>query len=350
MPLRHATMLLAALTFFAWNVPAQQLQIPPQGAYTGAYMDWGENEDDVTYEKIVAFEKMVGKPQAIVAFSSYWGTHVFPKEQAAMVIRYGAVPLIYWSPWGPPYEQNKPQPRYSLDNILNGKFDTYIRTWARAARDTKTPLLVAWGLEMNGTWFPWSGPCQGGTETRVFGNPQKPDGPERYVAAYHRVVDLVRAEGASNIAWVFHVQNYSWPVAEWNTMARYYPGDHYVDWLGVSVYGKQTDRWDWLTFDTVMRKPYAELAKLNATKPIMLAEWGVGEFPRMGDKAAFFDEAFVAMKKDYPRLKAAVYWHERWQNTDELYSNLRVNSSPRALEAYRRGVADPFWLGRPVIR
>lgn len=41
----------------------------------------------------------------------------------------------------------------------------------------------------------------------------------------------------------------------------------------------------------------------------------------------------------YPRLKAAVFWHERWQNrADEVdesakenagkYSDLRVNSSP----------------------
>ncbi len=328
---------------------AQRLAVPKQGAYTGAYIDWGDTEDDVSYEKIVAFDKLVGKPQAIIAFSSFWGTEVFPSRQVDAVRKYGAIPLIYWSPWGPPYEQNKPQPRFDLVNIINGKFDPYIRAWARSARAIPIPILVSWGLEMNGTWFPWGGPCQGGGETRLYGSQSRADGPEKYVAAYRHVVDLVRSEGVKNISWVFHAQNYSWPVESWNTMSHYYPGDDYVDWLGMSVYGKQTQRWDWLTFDTVMRKPYAELSELNATKPIMLAEWGVGEFPRMGDKAAFFDEAFASMKKDYPRLKAAVYWHERWQNDNELYSNLRVNSSPRALDAYRRGVADPFWFGRPVI-
>jgi hypothetical protein len=52
-------------------------------------------------------------------------------------------------------------------------------------------------------------------------------------------------------------------------------------------------------------------------------------------------------RRNYPRLKAAVFWHERWQNADGSYSNLRVNSSPGSLKAYREGVADPFWLGRP---
>ena len=56
------------------------------------------------------------------------------------------------------------------------------------------------------------------------------------------------------------------------------------------------------------------------------------------------------MRTRYPRLKAAVYWHERWQNDDNSYSNLRANSSVEALEAYRKGVADPAWLGYPIWR
>ena len=349
--MKFCTFLFPIFLGFAATGPlqAQHLQIPVKGAYTGAYMDWGDLEDEVTYEKILAFEKLAGRPQAIVAFSSYWGTGGFPLHQLEAIQKYGAVPLIYWSPWGPPYEQNKPQPRFSFDNILAGKFDDYIRDWARHARDAKTPILVAWGLEMNGDWFPWGGACQGGGETKKFGNPAKPDGPEKYIATYRHIVDLVRKEGAKNIEWVFHAQNYSWPIAPWNTMACYYPGDNYADWLGLSVYGKQIARWDWLKFNTVMRKPYQEIAEIHPTKPILLAEWGVGEFPRDGNKADFLDEAFASMKKDYSRLKAAVYWHERWQNDNLLYSNLRINSSPNSLTAYQRGIRDPFWIVRPIL-
>jgi hypothetical protein len=50
----------------------------------------------------------------------------------------------------------------------------------------------------------------------------------------------------------------------------------------------------------------------------------------------------------YPRLKAAIFWHERWQNDDGSYSNLRVNSSRASLQAYRDGLANPFWIGRPI--
>ena len=43
-------------------------------------------------------------------------------------------------------------------------------------------------------------------------------------------------------------------------------------------------------------------------------------------------------------------WNFISQNEDESYSNLRVNSSPEALEAYRKSVADPYWLGNLILR
>src|SRR5438445_811025 len=50
------------------------------------------------------------------------------------------------------------------------------------------------------------------------------------------------------------------------------------------------------------------------------------------------------------RFKAAVYWHERWQNADGSYSNLRVNSSIESLRAYRGGIAHADWLGDLILR
>jgi hypothetical protein len=54
--------------------------------------------------------------------------------------------------------------------------------------------------------------------------------------------------------------------------------------------------------------------------PIMLAEWGIGEFPDSGDKAQWIEEAFGIMKSRFPRLKAAVFWSERWQNDDGTWT------------------------------
>ena len=44
---------------------------------------------------------------------------------------------------------------------------------------------------------------------------------------------------ADNILWVFHVNYNDWPNESWNRFENYYPGDDYIDWLAVSIYGAQ---------------------------------------------------------------------------------------------------------------
>jgi hypothetical protein len=330
-----------------WLARPVHLVVPEQGAYTGAYMDFGEKEDGVTLKKIEAFEKAVGKHQAIVASSSYWGEQSFPLQNLKIITRHGAIPIIYWSPWDRPYVEGQGPDRFSVGRILAGKWDVYIDSWAMQAKVFRRPFFVSWGLEMNGTWFPWSGYFYGGGKVLSKGSYA---GPSLYKKAYRYIVDRARAVGATNIIWVFHVQNYSYPKDEWNQPKEYYPGDGYVDWLAMSAYGKQFVKNPWVSPQDAMTWAYDDLCSINSNKPIMLAEWGVGEFPKDGDKARWITEAFGIMKTRFSRLKAAVFWSERWENDDGTYSNLRVTSSRRALEAYRRYVADSFWLDTPVYR
>ena len=326
--------------------PAGPVPVPVQGAYTGAYVDFGDGEDHVTLVAIGKFERLVGRHQAIIASSSFWGRGSFPLENCRLIDGHGSVPLLYWSPWGPPYEQGedvKPD-AFSLAHIVAGDCNVYIDRWAVAARAFGKPLLVSFACEPNSNWFPWAGKFNGGNR----------GGPEMYKRAYRYVVDRLRAAGVTNIAWVFHANSTSHPEKAWNDMARYYPGPDYVDWLGMSAYGQiapgDGDE-DWVSWSDAMDKPYAELAALDSSKPIMLAEFGVGEFPDSGNKAKWLQAAFAGMNSGrYPRLKAAVFWHERWQNKDESYSDLRVQSSPASLKAYAAGVANPFWLDHlPII-
>ncbi|MCJ7602727.1 MAG: glycoside hydrolase family 26 protein [Desulfobulbaceae bacterium] len=321
---------------------------PAAGAFTGAYIDFGEYEDEVTLEAIEKFEIMVSKHQAIIASSSYWGEQKFPKKNVEIICRHGSIPLIFWSPWDRPYEEDRPPDRFSLNNILAGKWDGYIDQWADEARAIDKPMLVSWGLEMNGEWFPWSGVHYGGGRpVAAADQPAKYAGPELFRQAFRYVVTRVKARGADKILWVFHANNLSFPSAPWNAISRYYPGSDVVDILALSVYGKLFSYTPWVSLEKAMDSSYRELCILDADKPLIVAEWGVGEFPKSGDKAAWIEQAFAAYKKKYPRVKAAVYWHERWQSKDETYSNLRVNSSPEALTAYRQAVADPYWLGSP---
>ena len=326
------------------------LALPAEGAYTGAYVDFGDGEDGVTLEGIEKFQQLVGKHQSIISFGSFWARQKFPTEQVNLARSYGAVPLLYWSPWEAPFDQNRGPDRFSLDKILDGTWDHYIDQWADGAKAVPEQFFVSFACEMNGTWFPWSGTFYGkGTLLSADKNAPLWSGPEKYKQAYRYVVDRVRARGATNVLWVFQVNNYSYPNAPWNLAAAYYPGPAYVDWLAMSLFGKQYAKEDWDVFLPLLDWPYKELCRLDPDKPIMIAEWGVAEPHGDGDKAAWFSDGCKAMiSKNYPRLKAAIVWHERWENGDGTFSNLRVNSSRSALKGYREGIASPLWIDHPI--
>ena len=340
----------------------RQLLLPEHGIYTGAYVNFGEQEDDVTLEKIEAFEELVGKHQAIIASSSYWGEQTFPAANLKLIARHGAVPLVFWSPWDRPYTEDRGPDKYSLTSILAGAHDAYIDRWADGARELGGPIVLSFGNEANGSWFPWSGKYYGGGNPIPGSDPPRFEGPETFKRAWRYLVDRFRARGAANVQWVLHVMDYSIPNEEWNLVEQYYPGADYVDWLGFSLYGSQFPSDEgYPNFFSCFDWPYTELAELDPNKPIMLCEWGVGEFPEVGDKGDWIRGAWKIMSQSdkYPRLKAAVFWHERWQNSASSggtdgentgkYSDLRVNSSAGALRAYREGVASPFCIATPLF-
>jgi hypothetical protein len=306
-----------------------------EGVFYGAYMDFGETEDTVTLEGIEKFEKLGGKRPAIIASSSYWGQQTFPSKNLALIARHGAVPLVFWSPWDKPYTEQKGPDRFALTEILAGKWDAYIDSWGDSAKAFGKPFFVSFCNEMNGDWFPWSGCFYGGEN----------GGPDVFKKTWRYVVDRVRARGASNISWVLHLNAFPGENDVWNMMASYYPGDDYVDWLGLSIYGKQFyGEGNWAYFRDLIAWPYEEVTEIAPDKPVMVAEFGCGDFPKSGSKAQWLRDA-LTMIPTFPRIKAAVYWHERWQNEDGTFSNLRINSSPATLAAFRQGIADSRWLG-----
>ena len=344
----HAAILFGIATLAVLGSPAthaeqapgtKKLLPPPEGAYFGAYMDFGETEDTVTLEGIDKFEKLAGKKPAIIASSSYWGEQTFPTENLQLINRHGAVPIVFWSPWDKPYMQNRGPDKFSLKEILAGRWDAYIDMWADAAKNFGQPFFVSFCNEMNGDWFPWSASYYGGGEP----------GAEVCRQAWRYVVDRTRARGASNIMWVLHLNNYAAFNMPGGEMARFYPGSEYVDWLGLSVYGKQfREDGNWAFFKELIDWPYTEIAAIDPHKPIMLAEFGVGDFPKSGSKAQWISDA-LSMPVRYPRIKAAIYWHERWQNEDGAYSNLRINSSQAVLDAFNKYLAYPYWISTPVF-
>lgn len=302
----------------------------------------------MTAARIEGFERLSGRELAWVYVSDNWIDGIrFPARSVATIRSSGAVPFIRLMPRST-WDEYRVDPSYSMTSILRGRHDEALRAWARAAARVRGPLMVEFGTEVNGAWFPWNGRWNGGATTSRYGDPRWPDGPERFRDAYRHVVRLFRAEGAHNVTWVFHADSSPEPEADWNDMRWYWPGDAFVDWIGLSAYGPQQPGEELEPFDDVLAHGYAEASRLSPTTPLALLEFAIaddGETTGQSgarDEAAWTRAAFAAIEAGrYPRLRGVAWWHERWTNDDGSVSDLRINSSATLLDAYRRSIADP---------
>ena len=118
----------------------------------------------------------------------------------------------------------------------------------------------------------------------------------------------------------------------------------------VLAYGATQSDERWQPLAEILADIYPELTRLSAIRPIALLEWGVVQNAAKGNKAAWVRDAFAAIDSgQFPRLKAISWWHERYFNNERLgWSDLRVNSSPAALAAYRTGIGVGRFTATPT--
>lgn len=354
MTIALATLALAAGTSDA--SAAEVLVPPPAGRiYHAANAGFGATENHVTRAGIHRFERQAGKRIAWAYFSNNWLHGVnFPARQVRVIRSVGRVPFVRMEPRSS-FREGGPDRRYTMQSIIDGDWDMPARGsqglvgWCDRAAAVDAPLLVEFGTEVNGSWFPWNGRWNGGGTTAGFGDPNLPDGPERFRDAYRHVVDVCRAEGATNITWFFHVDVEGAPRASWNSrLANYYPGDDYVDWIGISDYGSLSPRYRWQSFRERLDPVRGEIDELG-DRPIALLETGVREdFEHPGRKAAWTARMLHDVRTRYPEIRAVSWWNERYRD-DGATIDIRLGSSRSARRAYRRGVAHRAYTSEPLF-
>lgn len=323
---------------------ASPLPLPPRGTlYHGVYPGGVTgDEHGVREADLAAYERAVGARAAWVYFSQDWfRDRRFPLATARWIHARGAVPWVRLM-LRSDAEPDHAEPLFTPEAIARGHFDADLRAWARSAHTFGTPLIVEYGTEVNGEWFPWNGRWHGAARRDSYGNPKEYDGAERFRAAYRHIVDVMRAAGARNITWVFHVNNEDRPAEPWNRLEAYYPGDAWVDWLAVSDYGVLTPtEKPWLAFRPQLDAAYARLRALAPRKPIVLAEFGVAARNPHGDQAAWARGALHDLRSGrWPNLIGFSWWSEGWPN-DEVRAHdttMRPQDLPALAAAFRGGL------------
>jgi hypothetical protein len=256
--------------------------------------------DDATlesYENIISLEDSLRTRLPVISIYTAWGSkkdQVFPLLRAQAIYDLGSIPMITWEPWlndfdpvefawnAAAFNKNKG----GLKAIAEGKYDSYIDKWAAGARKFGLPFYLRWGHEMNDPYrYPWG---------------QQNNTPEDFIAAWQHVVNRFRAAGASNAIWI-------WSPHPAYVYSEFYPGPEYVDWIGFTAlnYGTVATWSQWWSFKEITGKAYTELSTYG--KPLMLSEFGSLEVG--GDRSQWYKEALSSLPKDFPMVKAVIFFH-----------------------------------------
>jgi hypothetical protein len=314
------------------------IELEPEKIYHGVYpgIDTG-GEDEITPQSLEDYERAAGRRAAWVYFSHEWSHgRSFPQTTADWIRASGRVPFIRLM-LRSDADNPLPDPEYNLKAINNGRFDDYLRAWGRDARSFGAQLIVEWGTEMNGDWFSWNAKWNGESK-----------GAARFRDAYKRIVRIIRDDaGASNVTWVFHVNDEDEPQRSWNRMEDYYPGHGFVDWVGLSVYGAQEPKAGepCAPFAPRMTRMTERLKSLAPGKPIFLFEFGatVGHHDAGSDeqcrpdKWAEYALRELVINNSWPEVRGFSWWNESWPNSGQVpQTEMRVQKIPELQEVFRR--------------
>jgi hypothetical protein len=115
------------------------------------------------------------------------------------------------------------------------------------------------------------------------------------------------------------------------SFAAYYPGDAYVDWVGMGTlnYGTVATWSQWWSFADIFGRYYPQLAAYK--KPVIITEFGslkVG-----GSRSQWLADALRDLPTTYPLVKGLVFYHNSSDNTTTMKSldwTLRTIARPPA--------------------
>ena len=214
-----------------------------------------------------------------------------------------AVPMITWEPLG-----------VSMEGIESGEFDAYLTAYFETIRALcpDNEVLIRFAHEMESrpqyqfSWYEWQGLD-----------------PAVYISAWKHVVDLGR-EICPNIKWVWspnHADQYAEP---------YYPGDPYVDYVGVTLNLTVKEYYDIHYVDALdyYRRAGTQEGHKKYGRPQIISEFAYAN-DDLSERAAYF-KSLLPLIEENPQLKAILFYDD--DNTS--LRDFRFSDEPELAEIF----------------
>jgi len=233
----------------------------------------------------------------------------FPNKIAQNLKSHGTILEITWEP-----QIGGVGVIYS--DVLNGDYDSYLNAFMTRVKLLDFNIRITLAPEMNGDWAPWGVGNNGNT-------------PENFISFWQYVFKKFEDNNIDNVEWVWSPNVHYW--GEKYTYLELFPGENYVDYLGLEGYNWGTSQsWSqWQTFYQVFYSSYKDLIKLSG-KSILITEMASAE--KGGSKAYWITKMFSDLSTIFPRIKGFT-WFNMNKETD-----WRIESSNASKLAFINGV------------
>lgn len=263
-------------------------------------------------DDVVQLEQWQGEKHAVInLFTGFSETArwLLFDYQLPNIWQHGSVPLITWEP-----QFTEDTPSDIETKIADGEYDQYIEGWATKLKTFLSGVDGKYGTEddrrvylnfaheMNGNWYPWS--ATKGENT-----------PADYVRMRQHVHNIFAQAGIdqSRLQWIWTA---SASDAGDFTAEEYYPGDDYVDWVGIDGYNfGHAFAWSaWRSPEQVFEPMRQRLLKVAPGKPLAIPEVASTSMNAYGTDSSAKND-WIAQLSDY--LKIADVRMLSWFNLDK---------------------------------
>jgi glycosyl hydrolase family 26 len=223
------------------TVDMSRLLRPPAGKYFGVEADG----PPASLGQVSAFARLAGRRPDLIGQYVGWNAP-FDVAAARAAWSYGALYYMAWEPFD-----------MTLSAIASGQSNRYISQFARQVKAADIPIAISFGHEMNGNWYPW-----GSSDAS----------PASFVAAWRLIHAIFASEGATRVIWIWNPNVIS---ASPVPLQPYYPGDAYVDWIGLTGYFPMSGP---TTFAELFGPTMTEIRQFTG-KPFIVVETAVQSGP-----------------------------------------------------------------------
>ena len=226
---------------------------------------------------------MRARPNIITIYEAFGDG--FAAAEVRRTYAYGALAIVRWEPFDA-----------TLADIAAGRHDAYVTAFAEGVRALNLPIALTFAHEMNGFWYPWGAPRN---EARDF------------VRAWRRLHAIFGQVGATNVIWAWTPNVISG--APRVDLAPLYPGDAYVDWIGLDGYYTRNGA---RTYRELFGPTMKHIGRFTK-RPFLIVETGAEPGP---GRAAAVRDLFDSVARD-ERMLGFVYFNQkgsrRWEIDDD---------------------------------